>query len=195
MPLPLRPARIHALEHLRPVLALGAAGAGIDLDIGVVGVGLAGEQSGHLVALGAIRQRRQRVDRFVDQGAIPLGFGHLHQLDRIGELLLDRASRADRLVEPSPLAHHFLRRLGIVPQRLVLDLGVELVEPLHRPVQIEEPAQELEGRPDLVDGGLRFRAHGRNSGGEPPAALGGVRYYMGSWIPAFAGTRPHFRAA
>ena len=41
---PLGPADIHALEHLRPVLALGAAGAGMDLDIGVVGVGFAGEQ-------------------------------------------------------------------------------------------------------------------------------------------------------
>ena len=50
----LAPARVHALQHLGPVLALGAAGAGIDLDIGVVGIGLAGEQGGDLVLLGAL---------------------------------------------------------------------------------------------------------------------------------------------
>ena len=40
----LRPAHIHAQQHAGPVLALGAAGAGMDLEIAVVGVGLAGEQ-------------------------------------------------------------------------------------------------------------------------------------------------------
>ena len=73
--------------------------------------------------------------------------------------LLDRAGGADRLVEPAALAHHLLRRLGIVPQRRVLDPGVELVEPLQRAVPVEEPAQEVEGGIDLVDGGLRFGAH------------------------------------
>src|SRR5687767_9168652 len=38
------PARVHPLEDLGPVLGLGAAGAGVDLDIGVVAVGLAREQ-------------------------------------------------------------------------------------------------------------------------------------------------------
>ena len=48
----LRPARVHAHEHLGPVLALGAAGAGMDLEIGVVAVGLAGEHRLDLAALG-----------------------------------------------------------------------------------------------------------------------------------------------
>ena len=48
---PLRPARIHPQQHLRPVLALGAAGAGMDFEIGVVGVGLAREQRFDLAAL------------------------------------------------------------------------------------------------------------------------------------------------
>src|SRR5262249_62216486 len=38
---PLGPARVHARQDLGPVLRLGAAGAGIDLHIGVIGVGLA----------------------------------------------------------------------------------------------------------------------------------------------------------
>jgi hypothetical protein len=37
--------RIHAQQHQRPVLALGAAGAGMDFEIGVVAVGLARQQA------------------------------------------------------------------------------------------------------------------------------------------------------
>jgi hypothetical protein len=40
----LGPARVHAQQHLGPVLALGAAGAGMDFEIGIVGVGLARQQ-------------------------------------------------------------------------------------------------------------------------------------------------------
>ena len=39
-----RPARVHAQQHLRPVLAFGAARAGMDLKIGIEAVGLAGQQ-------------------------------------------------------------------------------------------------------------------------------------------------------
>ena len=37
---PFSPAHIHALQHLSPVLALGATGAGVDFDVSVVAVGL-----------------------------------------------------------------------------------------------------------------------------------------------------------
>ena len=40
----LGPAAVHALEHVGPVLALGAAGAGMDFEIGVEAVGLARQQ-------------------------------------------------------------------------------------------------------------------------------------------------------
>ncbi len=43
-PLAFRPARIHAQQHVRPILALGAAGAGMDFEVGVVGIGLARKQ-------------------------------------------------------------------------------------------------------------------------------------------------------
>ena len=54
---------------------------------------------------------------------IAFGLGQFDQLDRVVELPLDRARRADRLFQPPPLAHDFLRRLGIVPERRVLDLA------------------------------------------------------------------------
>src|SRR6516162_1823165 len=40
----LGPARIHAKQHAGPVLALGAARAGMDLEIGIVAVGFARQQ-------------------------------------------------------------------------------------------------------------------------------------------------------
>jgi hypothetical protein len=51
------PARIHAQQHLRPVLRLGAAGAGVHFQEGVVGVGLAGQQALDLASLGLGGQR------------------------------------------------------------------------------------------------------------------------------------------
>jgi hypothetical protein len=98
------------------------------------------EQGLDLVALRPIGQRRQRGDGIVDQGLVALGLGHLHQLDRVVELFLDRPSGADRLVEATTLPHHLLRGLGIVPQVRVLDPGVELVEAPERSVPVEEPA-------------------------------------------------------
>ena len=44
----LRPAGVHAEEHLRPVLGLGAARAGVKGEDGIGAVILAGEQSGQL---------------------------------------------------------------------------------------------------------------------------------------------------
>ena len=69
------------------------------------------------------------------------------------------ADRADRFLQPPPLAHDFLRRLGIVPQRRILDLVVKLCQPPVRLVPVEEPAEQLGGGVDLVDMGLRFGAH------------------------------------
>ncbi len=73
---PLRPTHVHARQHRGPVLALGAAGAGVDLDVGVHAVGLARQQrldalSLHLLVearerclgLGALRPRRPRLRR------------------------------------------------------------------------------------------------------------------------------------
>ena len=160
---PLGPAGIHPLQHAGPVLALGPAGPGIDLDVAVVGVRLAGEQRGDLVALGPLGQLGQRPSAVVDQRVVALRLGHLDQLDGVGQLALDLARRPDRLVQPAPLAHHFLRRLGIVPQARLLDPGVQFLQPAQRPVPVEEAAQQRGRGIDLVDMGLRFGAHRTDS--------------------------------
>ena len=59
----LGPAHIHAQQHLGPVLRLGAAGAGVDFEIAVVGVGLARQQALDLAALRLLAQRRRAAPR------------------------------------------------------------------------------------------------------------------------------------
>ena len=124
----LRPAHVHAQQHLGPVLRLGAAGAGMDFEIAVIGVGLAGEQA---LELAPRRFRRAAFERrfgIGDDGRLALGLAQLDQLEGVGELPLDPAITADRLVEPGALAHQRLRRRGIIPEARILGLGVQLVE-------------------------------------------------------------------
>jgi len=121
---------------------------------------LAGKKGGDLVALRPLGQLGERGDRIRLHRFVTLGLGHLEKLDIVVQLLLDGPGGADRLLQPATLAHHLLRRLGVIPQRRVLDLRVELVEPPQRAVPIEEAAKQRECGIDLVDMGLRFGAHG-----------------------------------
>ena len=124
----LRPADIHPQQHLGPVLRLGAAGPGMHFEIAVVGVGLAGEEA---LKLAPRRFRAQLFEGRLgvgDDGRLALGLTHLDQLEGVGDLPLDTAVTADRLVEPGALAQQLLCRGGIIPQARILGLRVQLGE-------------------------------------------------------------------
>ena len=87
----LGPAHIHAHQHLGPVLRLGAAGAGVDLDVAVVGVGLAGQQALDLAPLRLLGQRAQRRHAFVGHRRVAVRLGHADQFQRVGDLALQLA--------------------------------------------------------------------------------------------------------
>ena len=156
---PFGPARVHALQHASPVLAFGAAGTGVDLDIGVVAVRLAGKQRLDLVPVGPLGKRGEAGDALIDHRVIAFGLGQFHQFDGIVALTLDRPRRGDRLIQAATFAHHLLRGLGVVPQRLVLHSRVEFVEPAQRAVPVEETPQQRQRLVDCVDMSLRFGAH------------------------------------
>ncbi len=160
-PVAFAPAGVHPLQHFGPVLAFGAAGPGVDLDVAVVGVGLPRQQRRDLVAFGPRGKIAKALDALENQPFVAFRFGHRNELGGIGQFALDRLGRVDRLVEPAPLAHHLLRRFGIIPQRPFLDLGVQFLEPPMRAVPIEEPAEQRGRGIDLVDMVLRFGAHHR----------------------------------
>ena len=75
----LGPARVHAHQHLGPVLAFGAAGAGMDLEIGVVAVGLAGEHGFQPQLLGALMQRSEALLGVGDHCRVAFVLGQFDQ--------------------------------------------------------------------------------------------------------------------
>ena len=102
---PFRPAHIHAFEHLRPILAFGAARAGVNLDIGVIGVGLAGEQRLHFPRVGLLPQSLKRLLGFGDDVLVPLLLAELDERDLIVELADNAVERAERVFDLLSLAH------------------------------------------------------------------------------------------
>ena len=87
------PADIHPHQHLRPILAFRAAGAGIDLDIGVVAVRLAGKQR---FKFGLLCARAQLFDggaRFIQHRLITLAVSHFGEFDIVRKVALQRAHR------------------------------------------------------------------------------------------------------
>jgi hypothetical protein len=142
----LGPARIHAGQDLSPILRLGAAGTGVDLDVAVVGVGLAGEQAFQLALR---RPRPQRLElRFGlgDRTLVALGLAQLDQGQRVIEFLLERPVGLDGVVEMGALARQLLGRRPVVPEVGVLGLGVQLVEPLQRPIPVKDASAATPGR-------------------------------------------------
>ncbi len=84
----LRPAQVHAQQHLGPVLRLGAAGARMNRDDGVLAIVLAAE---HLLDLAGLHFLVERVERLRELGVDRLA--RLGPFDEHGEvvaLLLER---------------------------------------------------------------------------------------------------------
>src|SRR3954470_5497413 len=68
----LGPARVHAKQHAGPVLALSAAGASMNFEIGLEGVGFAGKQRLKLAAGGLGFKALERRFGFIDDALILL---------------------------------------------------------------------------------------------------------------------------
>ena len=109
--LALAQARVHAQQHLRPVLRLGAAGAGVDGDHGAEMVVVAGEQALELEVVDARLEEDELLLDRVERRRVVLAAGEVEEVLEIGagpgrplESLHDAARRLE-------LADH---RLGVV---------------------------------------------------------------------------------
>ena len=106
---PLGPAHEHAQDHLRPVLGVGAAGAGVDGDERVAGVVAPGEQP-LLLELG--QARLDRGDLLVelgrDRGVL---LGQLDQPLEVVDVALERRNTSRRRLRARVLGG-YLRRAG-----------------------------------------------------------------------------------
>ena len=147
----LGPARVHAHQHLGPVLRLGAALAGVQLDEAVVAVRLAAEQTEYLLALGLGRDVAQRVDPLGDHGRLAFSLGELDQAHGVGDVGLQLAQAIYAAGQAVALAHDLLRALGVVPEGGVLDEVVQLLEAGSGDVVVK----------DASGAGLRIAGSGR----------------------------------
>jgi hypothetical protein len=87
----LGPAHIHAPQDRGPVLALGSAFAGIDLDIGIIAVGLAGQQRSEFGFFGTRSGARQ--GGFNIGNHVVVAFGQLKQLTGVFGFFFERFER------------------------------------------------------------------------------------------------------
>ncbi len=132
------PARVHAQQHRGPVLALGAACAGVDFEIGVVGVGLAREHGLDLARLDLARQRADRGLGLVDDRLVALFLAELDQADIVFERLRDALHGLDAVLEALALPHQFLGFLRVVPEGGVLGAHVQVIKSLQRLIPVKD---------------------------------------------------------
>jgi hypothetical protein len=126
MPCFLGPAHIHAPQDRGPVLALGAALAGIDLDIGIIAIGLAGQQRGELRLLGPGGGARQGGFDIGHHGIV--AFGQLQQLTGVFGFLFEGFDSFDPVGQFLALTHHGLGGLRIVPEVRLLGESRQFIE-------------------------------------------------------------------
>jgi len=101
--MPLGPAQIHAQQHLGPVLRLGAAGAGLDVQIGRGRIQLACEHAAEF-ELGerALISVQILADGLQRRAVVFIG-RKLGKLSAAGQVLLEPAQGADDLIQSRAL--------------------------------------------------------------------------------------------
>jgi len=100
----------------------------MDLEVAVVGVGLAREQAFELALLRLLAEFFERCPGLRDNPLIALGLAQADQLDRILDLAFDPAVALDRPLQAGALAPYLLRFGLVIPQLGVFGLGVQLGE-------------------------------------------------------------------
>src|SRR5690606_30916468 len=121
-------AQVLAQQHRGPVLCLGAARAGLDLDEARIRVGRVREHAPELEILD-FRFDRPHVGFHGDERrVVVLRRGHLEQLGGVGEARLDRRDALDDRLERLLLAAERLRVLRVVPDVGGFELALDYLE-------------------------------------------------------------------
>jgi len=115
-------------KHVGPVLGLGTAGAGLNVDKGVGGVHLAGEHAPELQRLdNALVGGEVRRHRLQGVGVILLP-GHLEQFARLIQPGQQAPHLTDDRVQRRALAIQVLGALGVIPDIGLLELAGDFFE-------------------------------------------------------------------
>ena len=146
-PPPLAPAQVHAEQHLRPILGLGAAGTSLDVEKGAGGIHLAGEHPAEL----------QRAEPLPERGYVGidlgdgLGVGFLlgqgEQRPGVIEAGVEAIETLDDPSEARALAAQRLRPGRLAPYVGQLELAVDLFQLLAARFDVKDTPSGHPGAP------------------------------------------------
>jgi len=119
------PAQVHAQQDVGPVLRLGAAGAGLDVQVGVVHVHLAAEHATELKLGEGLFQGLQLGLDVADGAFITFLDSHVEQVLAVGQAIGQLVQGLDDLRQHGALAAQGLGVLGLVPDGCVFQLAVD----------------------------------------------------------------------
>ncbi len=119
------PAQVHAQQDVGPVLRLGAAGAGLDVQVGVVHVHLAAEHATELKLGEGLFQGLQLGLDVADGAFITFLDSHVEQVLAVGQAIGQLVQGLDDLRQHGALAAQGLGVLGLVPDGSVFQLAVD----------------------------------------------------------------------
>ena len=163
VPVALRPAHVHAHQHLGPVRRVRSALARVDLEDRVVLVGFLGEHALDLDLAHAVLEALERLAGFEDDGGVARFVAELEERLRVLDIADELLEALHLPLEPRPLARGRLRALRVVPELGVGCLLVELRDSPLQPIDVKDApganrralGDLCEARGSLADGGFR----------------------------------------
>jgi hypothetical protein len=160
-------AQVHAQQHLGPVLRLGAAGAGLDVDEAVGGVEFAGEHAAELELLHARGDLADVADHGLDGAFVVVRLGHVQKFRGVEQAVGVLADLGDGLLQRGALLAERLGPFGIVPDRRILQLAAYFLEPFDLGIEVKDTS----GANRACSSGRRC-AGGRGRRSSPSASPG-----------------------
>jgi hypothetical protein len=126
----LGPAEIHAKNHFGPVLRLGSAGAGLNIDIRVTGVHLTREHALEFEGGETFLETAEVTHDLAHGVAIVFLFGQRQQFLRIDQPRRQFVNQQDNLLKCSALLPQRLRSIRLIPDIGLLKFALYLGQSL-----------------------------------------------------------------
>ncbi len=115
----------------------------MDLDERVVAVGLAGQQSLDLAAVGLGLDGFELVDSLLLGGGIAFHLAEFDESDGVFEIALEPRQRSQPVFEVGALAHELLREFRVVPEGRIFGLGVQFGEAARRILDVKDASSAV----------------------------------------------------
>ena len=152
----LRPAGVHPIEHLGPVLGLRATSAGVDGQDDVGAVVLAGQQGLEARLLHVPLQLGKALLQLRHQGLVLKLISHLAQSHQVVPLLTALVLLIHLVLEGLDALLYLLCFFQIIPKSIGSRLRLEHIQLPFRPLQIQGLAQLLQGGSQIIQLDLIF---------------------------------------